>query len=101
MSKATSEAAKLVGSQPGPFTRALTAASAAAQDSYQKDLQGKLIELQSKSTRTAAAYDNAVMLGGYVAFFALWSGVQENVSLMCRLATVGMIGISLVCYLTW
>jgi hypothetical protein len=101
MSKATSEAAKVVGSQPGPFTRALTAASAAAQDAYQKDLQSKLIELQSKSTSTAAAYDNAVMLGGYLAFFALWSGVQQSVTITCRLVTVGMMGVSLVCYLGW
>lgn len=101
MSKATTESANVVGSQPGPFARALNAASAATQEAYQKDVQSKLIDLQSKSTSTAAAYDSAVMLGGYVAFFALWGGVQEDVTTMCRLATVGMMGFSLVCYLAW
>jgi hypothetical protein len=81
--------------------RALTAASIAAQEAHLKDVCDKAIELQSKSTSTAAAYDNAVMLAGYVAFFALWSGVKDELTSICRLVTVGVIGISLVCYLSW
>jgi hypothetical protein len=102
MAKVSNEAARVVGDQPGPFTRALTAASAAAQEAHQKDICDKLIEIHSKTFSTAAAYDNAVMLGGYVAFFALWGGgVQQSVTPVCRLLTAGLMAISLMCYIGW
>lgn len=93
--------AKEVKTESGGLMRALSAASAAAQEEHQKDVQNKLIDLQSKSTSSAAAYDSAVMLGGYVAFFALWGGVEQNVTTTCRLLTAGMMCVSLVCYMAW
>jgi hypothetical protein len=101
VAKASNEAARVVGEQPGGFMRALTAASAAAQEAHQKDVRDKLIEIHSKTFSTAAAYDNAVMLGGYVAFFALWGGVQQSVTPMCRLLTAGLMAVSLMCYIAW
>ena len=81
--------------------RTLTAASAAAQEAHQKDVRDKLIDLNSKTFSTAAAYDNAVMLGGYVAFFALWGGVETSVSPLCRLLTAGLMAVSLMSYIGW
>jgi hypothetical protein len=101
MAETTSESANVVGSQQGSFTRALTAASAAAQEAHQKDIRDKLIDLHSKTLSTAAAYDNAVMLGGYVAFFALWGGVEGSVTPICRLVTAGLMAISVMCYIGW
>jgi hypothetical protein len=99
MAKANKEAANLVsgenatsaGQKSGTLMAALTASSAAAQEAHQKDVRDKLIELSGKTFSTAAAYDNAVMLGGYVAFFALWSGTQANLSAACRLVTAGLL----------
>lgn len=101
MTKVTQETATAVGQKSGGLMAALSASAAAAQEAHQKDVRDKLIELNSKTFSTAAAYDNAVMLGGYVAFFALWSGVQGNVSAVCRLLTVALMAISLMCYMGW
>jgi hypothetical protein len=101
MSKVSRDAATVVGTGKGAFAQALSAASAAAQEAHQKDVRDKLIDLHSKTYSTAAAYDNAVMLGGYVAFFALWGSVQESLTPVCRLATAALMGISLVCYIGW
>lgn len=100
MSKALSESARVVGGE-GVVMRALTAASVAASEAHQKDVRDKLIEIHSKTFSTAATYDNAVMLGGYVAFFALWGGVEQNVTPVCRLLTAGLMAISLMCYIGW
>lgn len=49
----------------------------------------------------ASAYDNAIIIAGYAAFFALWAGVAEDVSRNCRLVTVALMGVSLLLYITW
>lgn len=90
----------MVGSE-GLLMQALRRASANADEAHQREVRDKLIELHSKTYSTAAAYDNAVILAGYVAFFALWGGVQADVSSVCRLVTVGLMGISLTCYIGW
>jgi hypothetical protein len=41
------------------------------------------------------------MLAGYVAFFALWGGIQESLSPTASLVTVALMGVSLMCYLAW
>lgn len=101
MSKASSDAAEVIGTQPRGLMAALSAASVAAQEAHQKDVRDKLIDLHGKTFSTAAAYDNAVMLGGYVAFFALWGGVEQSLPQVCRLLTVGLMSISLMCYIGW
>lgn len=101
MSKVAIDAANVIAHQPGGLTRTLMGASAAAQEAHQKDICDKLIELHSKTHTTAAAYDNAVMLAGYVAFFALWAGVDESITLTWRLVTVCLMAISLMCYMGW
>lgn len=49
----------------------------------------------------ASAYDNAIVIAGYAAFFALWAGVAEDVSRNCRLVTATLMGVSLLLYITW
>ena len=89
------------GSGPRPLTRALQAASAKAADDHEKDVRDKLIKLHHDVYSGAAAYDNGVILAGYVAFFALWSGINDDVSSLCRLVTVALMGASLICYIAW
>jgi len=102
LSKANVDSATVVGEpRSGGLGSALRAASIAAQEAHQKDVRDKLIDLHSRTFSTAAAYDNAVMLAGYVAFFALWGGVYETLTPVCRLFTVALMGLSLMCYLGW
>jgi hypothetical protein len=101
MSKVSTDAAKIVGAQPGGLMRALTAASAAAQEAHQKDIQDKLIELNSQTYSSAASYDNVVIIAGYAAFFTLWAGVNKDVTPYCRVVTVTLMGTSLLFYIAW
>lgn len=49
----------------------------------------------------ASAYDNAVVIAGYAAFFALWAGASDDISRNCRLITAALMGSSLVFYIIW
>jgi hypothetical protein len=49
----------------------------------------------------ATAYDTAITIAGYGAFFALWSGVAGDVSPTARTATAALIGVSLLFYIGW
>jgi hypothetical protein len=95
------DAASGGATQSGAFTRALQAASAKAAADHEKDVRDKLIKLHSEVYSGAAAYDNGVILAGYVAFFALWTGIHNDVSSLCRLVTVALMGASLICYMAW
>lgn len=102
MSKATSDAAKVVGDdKPKGLTAAIMAAGTAAQKAHLDDARDKAVALQADVFSKATAYDNGVVLAGYVAFFALWAGSNKDVSHLCRLTTVALMGTSLLCYMGW
>jgi hypothetical protein len=102
LSKVTGEAAKVVGDdKPKGLTAAIMAAGTAAQKAHLEDARDKAVALQAEVFSKAAAYDNGVILAGYVAFFALWAGSNKDVSHLCRLVTVALMGTSLLCYMAW
>lgn len=70
-------------------------------DEHQEMVQNKLIKLTSELYGHAAAYDNAIIIAGYAAFFALWSGVSGQLSPFCRLITVALMGTSLMFFIGW
>jgi hypothetical protein len=70
-------------------------------DQHAKDVRDKAIDFQARIYSSAAAYDNGVVIAGYVAFFALWAGSNKDVSHLCRLVTVALMGTSLICYMAW
>ena len=43
----------------------------------------------------ASAYDTAITVAGYAAFFGLWGGVSGDVSSAARNATAALMGLSL------
>jgi hypothetical protein len=49
----------------------------------------------------ASAYDTAITVAGYGAFFALWSGVAGDVTPAARTTTAALIGVSLLFYIGW
>ena len=49
----------------------------------------------------ASAYDNVITVAGFAAFFALWSGVADDVTPTARTATAALIGTSLLLYVSW
>lgn len=75
--------------------------AAEAQEREAEKVRDRLIALSSETYGHAAAYDNAVVVAGYAAFFALWSGVSNDITPMARLMTVVLMGTSLVLYVSW
>lgn len=49
----------------------------------------------------AAAYDTAIIVAGYGAFFALWAGVADDVTKVARNASAGLMGLSLLLFIGW
>lgn len=49
----------------------------------------------------ATAYDTAITVAGYGAFFALWSQVAEDVTPAARTASAFLMGVSLTLYIVW
>lgn len=83
------------------LTRALQEASKDVEERHEQEVRDKLIKLQSEAYSSAMAYDNAVILAGYVAFFALWAGVNQDISSLARLLTVALMAGSLMLYIAW
>jgi hypothetical protein len=75
--------------------------AAEAEEREAEKVRDRLIALSSEAYGHAAAYDNAVVVAGYAAFFALWSGVANDITPTARLITVALMGASLVLYITW
>jgi uncharacterized membrane protein YedE/YeeE len=80
---------------------ALKAAGERAAEEHQKLIRDRRIKYASDLYGYASAYDNAVVIAGYAAFFALWAGTAGDIDRFARLVTVGMMGISLMCYISW
>lgn len=80
---------------------ALRAASERAAEDHQKLIRDRLIQQASDTFGYAATYDNAVVIAGYAAFFALWAGTAADINQFARLSTVGIMGVSLMLYISW
>jgi hypothetical protein len=59
------------------------------------------LRLIESSWDKASAYDNAITVAGYAAFFALWSGVADDVAPPARTLTAALMGVSLLLYISW
>jgi|GEM_PF-2022482 hypothetical protein len=46
-------------------------------------------------------YTNFIIVAGYAAFFALWSDVAKDIDRASRLLSGGLLGLSLVLFITW
>lgn len=77
---------------------ALKRASEKAQREQKEQLRDLYVEYHSSLYSTAAAYDNAIILGGFAAFFALWAGTADDLPRLARLVTVALMGVSLMAY---
>lgn len=73
----------------------------AAFEAHLKLVQDRLISVSAQIFGHATGYDNAIMIAGYAAFFALWSGVADDISFHGRLVTAGLMCISLLLYIAW
>lgn len=49
----------------------------------------------------ASAYDSAITVAGYGAFFGLWAGVAKDITPVARAATAFLMGTSLLLYILW
>jgi hypothetical protein len=101
MSKVTRKAATVEVGMGSHLSVALRAASAKAREDHEKAVRDKIIDYHQIVVSSTSAYDNTVILAGYAAFFTLWVGVNHDVSSMCRLVTVSLMGLSLILYLGW
>jgi hypothetical protein len=61
----------------------------------------RLLKYTEESWGKATAYDTAITVAGYGAFFALWSGVAIDVTSVARDVTAALMGVSLLCYIGW
>ena len=59
------------------------------------------LKLVESSWDKASAYDTAITVAGYAAFFGLWSGVADDVSPAARTLTAALMGVSLLLYISW
>ena len=92
---------KVAGDAPRVVGPRITAAPVGMGPTHEEEIRDRLVKLQSEIFSGATAYDNGVILAGYVAFFALWAGTVKDVSHLCRLLSVALMGGSLLCYVTW
>ena len=69
------------------------------------DLLQKVLDKQlafvSAAWGQASAYDTAITVAGYGAFFALWSGTSADVTQAARVLSAALMGISLALYIAW
>lgn len=80
---------------------AMQGAAERAAEEHQKLVRDRLIQHASDTFGYAATYDNAVIIAGYAAFFALWAGSASDIDRFARLVTVSIMGVSLMLYICW
>ena len=82
-------------------------AAAAREEDFQKSLRaqhdyfGAVAEYQSRLMDAATAYNQIIILGGYVAFFGVWSAVQNDIPRWILLTSGSAILLSLVVFIGW
>jgi hypothetical protein len=78
---------------------ALKASANEAAKAQAELLKERYIEFHSALFSSTSKYDNAVILGGFAAFFALWAGTAGDIPRFARLITVALMGLSLMVYI--
>ena len=61
----------------------------------------KAVAAQSALYVSAKDYANFIIVAGYAAFFALWGAVVKDLQVLPRLASGGLIGLSLIMFIVW
>jgi len=80
---------------------------AAREEDFQRDLRarrdffGAAAEFQSRLFDASTAYNQLIVIGGYGAFFAVWSAFASHISRVVLLLSGMLMTISLVVYVTW
>lgn len=80
---------------------AIEAEIAAEEERELKVLLEKRVKFAGEVYGVASGYDNAIVVAGYAAFFALWSGVSKDVGTVTRSLAAAMMGLSLILYIAW
>lgn len=62
-------------------------------------LRDRYIEFHASMYSSTSTYDNALILAGFAAFFALWAGTASDIPSFARLVTVALMGVSLMFYI--
>jgi hypothetical protein len=65
------------------------------------DYFGTVADFQSRLFDSATAYNQLIVIGGYAAFFGLWSGVAKEINRTALLSSGLLILVSLLIYVTW
>jgi hypothetical protein len=60
-----------------------------------------VVQFASTLFDKAAAYENVIVLGGYVAFFSVWATVSHQLTKNAALLCGGLMAISLTLYVGW
>jgi hypothetical protein len=68
---------------------------------YRKEISKLYVQQTADIFKNAQAYDTVVTGLGYAAFFGLWLRVATDISMGARAASVSLMGISLILYMTW
>jgi heme exporter protein D len=87
-----SDESRMEAGREEDFTREMRARS---------DFFGTLAEFQSRIFDTSTAYNQLIAIGGYAAFFAVWSAVAKEIDRIVLLISGGLIVVSLLVYVTW
>jgi hypothetical protein len=64
-------------------------------------IYARRLKLVDEAYGKAAAYDTAITVAGYGAYFALWSGVAHDVGAVVRNGSAALMGVSLLLYIGW
>ena len=70
-----------------------------AREEALRELEKRQLDYHASLYSTTTTYDNAVILAGFAAFFALWSGTAQDIPSFARLVTVALMGVSLMAYI--
>ena len=62
---------------------------------------GRHVAFQAERETKAKEYTNFVIVAGYAAFFALWSGIASDLTVRMRCVTVAMMAVSLIVFIGW
>ena len=61
----------------------------------------RLVARHGEVMGKARDYTNIIIVAGYVAFFTLWAGIADDLDVLVRCLTAGLLGLSLVVFVGW
>lgn len=61
----------------------------------------KLVTVHAQLYSQGRDYTNFILVAGYAAFFALWSGMAGDIASHLRLWSGGLMGVSLLLFISW